>query len=88
MMMTCSKCGEEFELKPDKPGFANVCLSCTHSPEEYVRKAAEEHRQQASMAAARRTNSLNAEQKHARDLKLQSLGLKRVGRAFTVNVPK
>jgi len=26
---TCSICGEEFELKPDKPGFANRCPSCS-----------------------------------------------------------
>jgi hypothetical protein len=25
----CAVCGEEFELKPDKPGFANRCLECS-----------------------------------------------------------
>jgi hypothetical protein len=25
----CVACGEEFELKPDKPGFANRCLDCS-----------------------------------------------------------
>lgn len=30
---TCAVCGEEFELKPDKPGFANRCPDCS-SPEE------------------------------------------------------
>ena len=25
----CSICSEEFELKPDKPGFANRCPECT-----------------------------------------------------------
>jgi hypothetical protein len=25
----CSVCGEEFELKPDKPGFANRCPDCS-----------------------------------------------------------
>jgi len=25
----CSVCGEEFELKPGKPGFANQCPSCS-----------------------------------------------------------
>lgn len=29
----CVVCGEEFELKPDKPGFANRCLECS-APEE------------------------------------------------------
>lgn len=25
----CSICAEEFELKPDKPGFANQCPQCS-----------------------------------------------------------
>ena len=25
----CIVCAEEFELKPDKPGFANRCLECS-----------------------------------------------------------
>jgi hypothetical protein len=25
----CVVCHEEFELKPDKPGFANRCLECS-----------------------------------------------------------
>jgi hypothetical protein len=28
-LKTCSICGEEFELKPDKPGFANRCPECS-----------------------------------------------------------
>lgn len=30
---TCVVCGEEFELKPDKPGFANRCPDCSE-PEQ------------------------------------------------------
>ncbi len=26
---TCVVCGEEFELRPGKPGFANRCPSCS-----------------------------------------------------------
>jgi hypothetical protein len=26
---TCVVCSEEFELKPDKPGFANRCPACS-----------------------------------------------------------
>ena len=26
---TCVICGEEFELKPDKPGYANRCPDCS-----------------------------------------------------------
>lgn len=29
----CSVCSEEFELKPDKPGFANRCPECSASEE-------------------------------------------------------
>jgi hypothetical protein len=30
---TCVGCGEEFELRPGKPGFANRCPACSE-PEE------------------------------------------------------
>ena len=30
---TCVVCGEEFELRPGKPGFANRCPQCSE-PEE------------------------------------------------------
>ena len=26
---TCAVCGEEFELRPEKPGFANRCPACS-----------------------------------------------------------
>ena len=26
---TCAVCSEEFELRPDKPGFANRCPQCS-----------------------------------------------------------
>jgi hypothetical protein len=35
---TCAICSEEFELKPDKPGFANRCPSCSE-PESVDPKA-------------------------------------------------
>jgi hypothetical protein len=28
-LKTCVVCAEEFELKPDKPGFANRCPECS-----------------------------------------------------------
>ena len=31
---TCVRCGEEFELKPDKPGFANRCPECSTTDED------------------------------------------------------
>jgi len=30
---TCAICSEEFELKPDKPGFANRCPECSIADE-------------------------------------------------------
>ena len=27
----CAVCAEEFELKPDKPGFANRCPACSET---------------------------------------------------------
>ncbi len=40
----CVVCEEEFELKPDKPGFANRCPECS-TPEKS--DAATEHRMDA-----------------------------------------
>ncbi|MFZ1917134.1 MAG: hypothetical protein WAU58_06145 [Terriglobales bacterium] len=34
----CAVCSEEFELKPDKPGFANRCPACSE-PEQIEPKA-------------------------------------------------
>ena len=31
---TCVACGEEFELKPGKPGFANRCPDCSEADAE------------------------------------------------------
>ena len=36
---TCVKCGEEFELKPGKPGFANRCPDCSEADEEQSDKS-------------------------------------------------
>jgi len=57
-----SICGEEFELKPDKPGFANRCPDCSaHDEEERpgrhaaggVRPASEKERNEARRQAMR-----------------------------------
>ena len=34
---TCAVCSEKFELKPDKPGFANRCPACSE-PEPVEQK--------------------------------------------------
>lgn len=55
---TCVVCGEEFELKPDKPGFANRCPECTASEaEEQTDKlhlSAEERKAESEVNAERR----------------------------------
>ena len=58
----CAICGEEFELRPGKPGFANRCPEC--SVEDEAKSAAK------GLQANRQVDSeLNAERKRAiRDL--------------------
>ena len=36
---TCVICGEEFELKPGKPGFANRCPDCSEAEQEQSDKS-------------------------------------------------
>lgn len=54
----CVVCGEEFELKPGKPGFANRCPECSESAAsqagEKTRLSVEERRAEAEANAARR----------------------------------
>ena len=53
----CVVCSEEFELRPDKPGFANRCPACSEPEEEESVKTSADvlDRQSASeMNAARR----------------------------------
>lgn len=61
----CAICSEEFELRPDKPGFANHCPECTSAEEE----AAEDKKHQAGADQSKGDRELNAERKKAiRDL--------------------
>ena len=39
---TCVICSEEFELRPDKPGFANRCPAC--SAPDFVEPTAKQRR--------------------------------------------
>jgi predicted RNA-binding Zn-ribbon protein involved in translation (DUF1610 family) len=55
----CVVCGEEFELKPDKPGFANRCPECS-TPEamessENRHLSADERKAEAEVNEARRS---------------------------------
>ena len=63
-IQVCVVCGDDFELKPDKPGFANRCLNCS-SPE------ADESDTKHSMSADERksvTEANEARRKAMRDL--------------------
>jgi predicted amidophosphoribosyltransferase len=51
---TCAICKEEFELKPDKPGFANRCPQCTEESAEAESAA------KGRMSAEERTTSREA----------------------------
>ena len=54
----CVVCSEEFELKPDKPGFANRCPACSApeatEPTTKGRKDADERKTASEANAARR----------------------------------
>jgi len=54
----CVVCSEEFELKPDKPGFANRCPECSASettePTTKGRMDADERKTTTEANAARR----------------------------------
>lgn len=61
---TCIVCNEEFELKPDKPGYANRCPTCTEEGTEpgssdKTKMSAEERRAEAEANAARRAAMRN-----------------------------
>jgi hypothetical protein len=54
----CAVCSEEFELKPDKPGFANRCPACsepeTTEPGEKQKMDGDERKALADANEARR----------------------------------
>ena len=55
---TCVVCSEEFELRPDKPGFANRCPACSEpeaaEPGEKSRLDADASKAESEMNEARR----------------------------------
>jgi hypothetical protein len=51
---TCVVCGEEFELKPGKPGFANHCPSCSEEEADAKAKAVDVLKKDKGANAARR----------------------------------
>jgi hypothetical protein len=61
----CVVCSEEFELKPDKPGFANRCPQCSE-PEATPEPAAKRPMDAIERKAAREADA--ARRKAIRDL--------------------
>jgi hypothetical protein len=63
---TCVLCHEQFELRPDKPGFANRCPACTEEAEESKRQATSAAaRDAASVLDPRSSAELNAARRKA-----------------------
>jgi hypothetical protein len=61
---TCVICSEEFELKPDKPGFANRCPECSEQD-----SAASVTKQSIDSVERKASSEMNAERRRAiRDL--------------------
>lgn len=89
-IMICSKCAEEFELEPSKPGVTNVCPQCSvPTPEQRARLQADDERRRKSLVAAVQTNIRHHKRERETEIKLDRLGLEKVpGRKFTVRVPK
>lgn len=50
----CSVCGEEFELKPGKPGFANRCPDCSVEDEMGAKNSTGKAPGDSELNAARR----------------------------------
>ena len=61
----CAVCSEPFELKPDKPGFANKCPECTADEQEATEAAAksamnaDQRKEESEIDAARRDANRN-----------------------------
>jgi hypothetical protein len=51
---TCAVCGEEFELKPGKPGFANRCPDCSEQESDDRSKSSDVLKTDKQANAARR----------------------------------
>lgn len=51
---TCVVCGEQFELKPGKPGFANRCPDCSDEESADPQKSADPLKSDKGANAARR----------------------------------
>ena len=61
MLKTCSECGKVFDLLPGKPGFANICPTCTRERERSARIAAEQEHLRTALNESVRENEESRE---------------------------
>lgn len=58
----CAICSEEFELRPDKPGFANHCPECTAAEsQEAVTKSSKDSKDAIDRTTEREANAARRE---------------------------
>jgi hypothetical protein len=50
----CSICSEEFELRPDKPGFANRCPACSEEDDNAKSGSGQQDSADSELSRARR----------------------------------
>ncbi len=86
--MVCSKCKGEFQLRPGKPGYANVCPSCVESPQAHAERFAREERLHKEWARAEREHSRQIERTARSKRIMDSLGFEIEGKPFIVRVPR
>ena len=78
--MICSKCGEQFQPLPDKPGKINVCINCIESPQVRLKRAEEEEQLRKERARAERKNKSRAEREAKEKAAVESYGFEIVRR--------
>jgi hypothetical protein len=71
--MICKECGGEFILHPGKPGFANVCPTCTEPPELLAKKAEAAVAMQETKKAVARANKQSREKAEQAKRELDAL---------------
>jgi hypothetical protein len=70
--MICSRCGDEFQPSPDKPGKINVCMKCIENPQVRLKRAEEEERSRKERARSERENRGRAEREAKEKAALES----------------
>ena len=73
--LTCTKCGAEFELVPNKPGFATVCPQCSDpGKEQREREVAMEKQMHKSLMKSVKTNAEHSKKERKEKIMLERIG--------------